>query len=291
MTGPRSRARASWSGPARPTGEPRRARPRGGAAPRARPAAGADRPLDPVAPGLRPLAGAAAARLARALRLRRDLGLNYAGALLACDLLERIDELERRLRRYETDGGDDGPEHADPEDAGGPPRRADEGPALRPHRGRRRAPAAGPARPAATAWSRACSSGPRSTPRRSARRSSASSRAGRACPARARRRARCYVSRRSTSCSTRAGGGRAAQGRVRLRRARAAGDARRRGPDAAGRLLREHGVTRERFLEVLTAGARHPARHQRDPRGRLRGAGEVRPRPRGRGPRRAGSTR
>ena len=35
--------------------------------------------------------------LARALRLRRDLGLNYAGAVLACELLARIDELERRL--------------------------------------------------------------------------------------------------------------------------------------------------------------------------------------------------
>jgi DNA-binding transcriptional MerR regulator len=35
--------------------------------------------------------------LARAVRLRRDLGLNYAGAVLACELLARIDELERRL--------------------------------------------------------------------------------------------------------------------------------------------------------------------------------------------------
>jgi hypothetical protein len=42
-----------------------------------------------------------AARLARAARLRRDLGLSYAGAVLACELLERIDELEARLRRYE----------------------------------------------------------------------------------------------------------------------------------------------------------------------------------------------
>lgn len=38
-----------------------------------------------------------AALLARAMRLRRDLGLNYAGAVLACELLARIDELERRL--------------------------------------------------------------------------------------------------------------------------------------------------------------------------------------------------
>jgi hypothetical protein len=43
----------------------------------------------------------AAARIARAARLRRDLGLNYAGAVLACELLARIDELQRRLSRYE----------------------------------------------------------------------------------------------------------------------------------------------------------------------------------------------
>lgn len=44
----------------------------------------------------------AAARLARAARLRRDLGLNYAGAVLACELLQRIETLEQRLARYET---------------------------------------------------------------------------------------------------------------------------------------------------------------------------------------------
>ena len=57
--------------------------------------------VDPVSPGSDRWPAAAGPRLARALRLRRDLGLNYAGALLACDLLERIDELERRLSRYE----------------------------------------------------------------------------------------------------------------------------------------------------------------------------------------------
>ncbi len=46
-----------------------------------------------------PLRPDAAARLARIARLRRDLGLNYAGAVLACELLARIDELEARLRR------------------------------------------------------------------------------------------------------------------------------------------------------------------------------------------------
>jgi hypothetical protein len=44
----------------------------------------------------------AAARLARITRLRRDLGLNYAGAILACELLARIDELEARTRWIPT---------------------------------------------------------------------------------------------------------------------------------------------------------------------------------------------
>jgi chaperone modulatory protein CbpM len=39
----------------------------------------------------------AAALLASAARLRRDLGLNYAGAALACELLVRIERLELRL--------------------------------------------------------------------------------------------------------------------------------------------------------------------------------------------------
>jgi hypothetical protein len=43
----------------------------------------------------------AAATIARAARLRRHLGIGYAGAALACELLARVDVLERRLRRYE----------------------------------------------------------------------------------------------------------------------------------------------------------------------------------------------
>jgi hypothetical protein len=41
-----------------------------------------------------PFAWDAAPRLGRLVRLRRDLGLNYAGAVLAVDLLARIDVLE-----------------------------------------------------------------------------------------------------------------------------------------------------------------------------------------------------
>jgi chaperone modulatory protein CbpM len=61
--------------------------------------------LEPWGPPSRPrFPRDAAATLARAVRLRRDLGLNYAGAVLACELLARIDDLEGRLRRYEPSG-------------------------------------------------------------------------------------------------------------------------------------------------------------------------------------------
>jgi hypothetical protein len=45
----------------------------------------------------------AAAQLARAVRLRRDLGLGWSGAVFACELLRRIDDLQAQLRRYERE--------------------------------------------------------------------------------------------------------------------------------------------------------------------------------------------
>ena len=39
--------------------------------------------------------------LARAERLRSDLALDHQGAVLACELLGRIERLESRLSRYE----------------------------------------------------------------------------------------------------------------------------------------------------------------------------------------------
>jgi chaperone modulatory protein CbpM len=42
-------------------------------------------------------------RLQRGLRLRRDLGLSYHAMALVLDLLERIETLEARLRRFEAE--------------------------------------------------------------------------------------------------------------------------------------------------------------------------------------------
>lgn len=40
--------------------------------------------------------------LRRVLRLRRDLGVNYSAAALILDLLERIEELESRVRHLQS---------------------------------------------------------------------------------------------------------------------------------------------------------------------------------------------
>ena len=139
----------------------------------------------------------------------------------------------------------------------------------RAHRGRRRAPAAGAARPAGRARRRGCSTQAGADAGRAARRRSRPSSQRRP----ARQRARAPRPARSTSpsalagCSTRPSGrpsgSRTSTSRSSTCCSRWSTRARRR---AAGRLLREHGVTRERFLDALTAGARQPAGHLAPPR-------------------------
>jgi hypothetical protein len=51
-----------------------------------------------------PFADDAASKLARAARLRHDLGLGWSGAVFACELLRRIDDLEAQVRRYNREG-------------------------------------------------------------------------------------------------------------------------------------------------------------------------------------------
>ncbi|MGD8926042.1 MAG: chaperone modulator CbpM [Thioalkalispiraceae bacterium] len=47
--------------------------------------------------------GSSVRRVRGALRLKRDLGVNLAGAALAIELLEELEELRIRLRRLEGD--------------------------------------------------------------------------------------------------------------------------------------------------------------------------------------------
>lgn len=58
--------------------------------------------IDPLENNPTYFAPQAARRLRRLLRLRRDLGVNYNAAGLVLELLERIEQLEARLRQYES---------------------------------------------------------------------------------------------------------------------------------------------------------------------------------------------
>ena len=54
--------------------------------------------IEPISPGSAPLFDrSAVVRVRKALRLRRDLRLNFDAVALVMELLDRIDDLERKL--------------------------------------------------------------------------------------------------------------------------------------------------------------------------------------------------
>jgi chaperone modulatory protein CbpM len=54
--------------------------------------------LEPAEPGASSFTAADAERLRRMLRLRRELGVNLAGAAVIVDLLDRLADLERQVK-------------------------------------------------------------------------------------------------------------------------------------------------------------------------------------------------
>ena len=56
--------------------------------------------IEPTAPGTNEFTAASAQRLARMLRLHRDLGVHWMDAAIIADLVERLDELEAQLARF-----------------------------------------------------------------------------------------------------------------------------------------------------------------------------------------------
>ncbi len=57
--------------------------------------------VEPAAPGPGEFAAGVATRLKRMLRLHHDVGVNLTGAAIIIDLLERLDRMERELRRLQ----------------------------------------------------------------------------------------------------------------------------------------------------------------------------------------------
>jgi DNA-binding transcriptional MerR regulator len=60
--------------------------------------------LEPDVPGTREFTAASAARLRRMLRLHAELHVNFAGAAIIVDLLERLERLEIELDRMRAHG-------------------------------------------------------------------------------------------------------------------------------------------------------------------------------------------
>jgi chaperone modulatory protein CbpM len=61
--------------------------------------------VEPVGPGTGGwrFRGVSVRRVLCAVQLHRDLGVNWAGAALALDLLDELQELRARLRRFESE--------------------------------------------------------------------------------------------------------------------------------------------------------------------------------------------
>lgn len=55
--------------------------------------------VEPLAPGADAFPASTVGRLRRMLRLHRDLGVNFTGAAIVVDLLERLERLEAELAR------------------------------------------------------------------------------------------------------------------------------------------------------------------------------------------------
>jgi MerR-like DNA binding protein len=58
--------------------------------------------VEPSAPGPSEFAAVMAVRLRRMLRLHNDLGVDLVGAAIITDLVERLDRMERELRRLRS---------------------------------------------------------------------------------------------------------------------------------------------------------------------------------------------
>jgi chaperone modulatory protein CbpM len=55
--------------------------------------------VEPVTPGVDAFTAATAARLRRMVRLHVDLGVNFAGAAIIADLIQRLERLDAELTR------------------------------------------------------------------------------------------------------------------------------------------------------------------------------------------------
>ena len=175
---------------------------------------------------------------------------------------------ERRCGAPDGPEADHGPEPPDPEVTGSAARRADQGAALRAHRGGRRAPAAGPARPARRHRAAAARPGRARTPSRLRPRWRPSLPAARGSAAPAWHPARSASPSGCPACST-PPSGRPAGSRTTTCPSSTCSSrcSRRARPPRPGRLLGQEGLTRDSFLSRADQDPRQPAGDLGDARG------------------------